>query len=79
MPPRIHDSPPEQIEALNDAARLGLQAEEQRWQIEAAKELKAGEEYRKEQAAKKTSVIPMGPPNDGGWFADGGHGDAGTQ
>jgi outer membrane PBP1 activator LpoA protein len=69
-PPRIQASPPEQAAALNAAARLGLEAEEQRWQIDAAKELKRQEADRQQSANNKT-VIPMPSMNDGG-ASDGG-------
>jgi hypothetical protein len=78
MPPRLPESPPEQKAALDDAARLGLQAETQRWQIEAAKELKRIEAYRAEQKSNKI-VIPMPAPNDSGVFGDGGTADGGAR
>ena len=71
MPPRLPESPTEQKAALNNAARLGLQAEEQRWQIEAAKERKEIQAYRAEQRSNKI-LIPMPAPNDSGVFGDGG-------
>jgi hypothetical protein len=81
MPPRIHDSRREQIDALNDAARLGLQVERHRWQIEAAQELKDAAAWRKEKAEQESraAVIPMPPPNDSGAFVDGGHADGGQR
>ena len=63
-PPRIIDSPPEQRAALNEAANLGLPAEEKRWGIEKAKELKRQEAEKAEDRRSKTAVIPMPPPND---------------
>jgi hypothetical protein len=77
-PLRIQDSPPEQKDALNSAAGLGLQAEEYRWQIEAAKELKRWEAEQKEAAARHKEVIPMPSPQTGGRSsADGGAPDEG--
>ncbi|HVU52768.1 MAG TPA: hypothetical protein VHL80_18935 [Polyangia bacterium] len=77
-PPRIQDSPPEQREALNGAARLGLEAEEQRWNIEAAKERKRQAAEREEAAASHKTVIPMPAPQTGGRSkADGGAPDSG--
>jgi hypothetical protein len=73
-PPRIPDSAPEQSAALNYAARLGLEAEEQRWGIEAAKERKRQADEEAE-SRKKTAVIPMPAPND----SDGGSADGGPR
>jgi len=75
-PLRIQDSPPEQQDALNGAARLGLEAEQQRWQIEAAKELDHIKADQKETAASHKTVIPMPAPQTGGRTApDGGSSD----
>jgi hypothetical protein len=78
-PARIQDSPPEQREALNEAARLGLEPEERRWNIEAAKERKRIAAAREEEAASHKTVIPMPSPQTGGRpSADGGAGDGGA-
>jgi hypothetical protein len=77
-PPRIPDSSPEQIAALNNAARLGLEPEEQRWGIEAAKERKREADDRAEERRKRTALIPMPAPNDSGVFGDGGGADGGA-
>lgn len=76
QPARINDSPPERAAALNEAARLGLPAEERRWGIEEAKERKRQEEERAE-SAKRTVVIPMPAVNDGGTARGADGGDAG--
>jgi hypothetical protein len=73
-PPRIKDSAPERAAALRGAdGRLKLDAEDERWGVEADKERrrKAAEEA---QGSGRTVVIPMPPPNDSGAFT----GDAGT-
>jgi hypothetical protein len=64
-PPRIQDSPPEQAAALNAASHLELEPEEQRWQIEAAKERKRQQADRAETNRDK-AVIPMPSMNDAG-------------
>jgi hypothetical protein len=78
MPPRLPESPPEQKAALDRAADLGLPADERRWQIESAKELKRIEAYREEQKSNKI-LIPMPAPNDSGVFGDGGAADGGAR
>ena len=62
-PPRIQDSPPEQRAALDSAARLGLDAEKDRWGIEKSEERKRQARDREEQQNSHKAVIPMPAPN----------------
>lgn len=71
-PPRIIDSPPEDRAALNEAAGLGLPAEERRWGVEEQKELKRQAAEKAEDKKRKIVVIPMPAPNDAGVFNDAG-------
>src|SRR5579863_8439980 len=73
-PPRIPDSPPDRHDSLDEAARLGLEAEKQRWGIEKDQELKRQAQENAEARQETTILIPMPAPNDSGLFqhADGG-------
>ena len=71
-PPRINDSPPENRAALNEAANLGLPAEEHRWGVEEEKELQRQAAEKAADKKKRTVVIPMPSPNDGGARGDAG-------
>jgi hypothetical protein len=75
-PPRIQSSPPEQAAALDEAVGKDLPAEEQRWGIGEAKELKKEKREFAEEAQQRNAtraLVRMPPPNDSGVFgADGG-------
>ena len=71
-PPRIIDSPPEDRAALNEAADLGLPAEERRWGVEDQKELNRQAAEKAEDKKRKIVVIPMPSPTHGGVSNDGG-------
>jgi hypothetical protein len=70
-PPRVKNSVPEKSDALTAAGTpQHMEAEQQRWGIEAAEDLKA-DRKAKAQASPK-AVIPMGVPNEQGRPGDGG-------
>jgi hypothetical protein len=71
-PPRIQDSPPEQRAALDSAARLGLDAEKERWGIEKSEERKRQARDREEEQKSHKAVIPMPAPGGVPAIHDGG-------
>jgi hypothetical protein len=73
-PPRVKNSAPEKSDALTNAGTpRHMEAEQQRWGVEAGQDLKA-DRKAKAQAGPK-AVIPMPPPNEHGRPFDAGAGD----
>jgi hypothetical protein len=71
-PPRLKDSVPEKSAALrNSGTPRHLEEDDNRWQIENAKQRKLDQEAVQSPAGPK-AVIPMPPPNERGRRADAG-------
>lgn len=70
-PPRVKNSAPEKSDALTNAGTpRHMEAEQNRWGIEAAEDLKADRKAKAQSGPG--AVIPMPPPNEEGRRPDAG-------